>query len=65
MAGGIYFWFLLRPIPVEVTYVSYQRVGTAAQPILRLSGYVTYPQISTMGSTMSIPVKEVPISEGD
>lgn len=65
LAAGIYLWYKWKPVPVEVAYVAYQRVGTAAQPILRLSGFITYPQISTVGAIISAPVKEITFSDGD
>lgn len=65
MTTGIYLWYRLKPVPVDVTYVTYQRVGPAAAPVLRLSGFITYPQISTVGAMISAPVKEITFSDGD
>lgn len=58
-------WWWLRPTPVEISIVSYQRVGPTANPILRMSGYVTYPRISIVGSTIPTPVKELNFNEGE
>jgi len=63
IGGGLWWW--LRPTPVEISIVSYQRVGPTANPILRMSGYVTYPRISVVGSTNPTPVKELNFREGD
>jgi len=63
--GGYFPWQDFKPIPVEMSFVSYQRLGPTAQPILRVSGYVTYPRISIVGSSYQAPVREVLFKVGD
>lgn len=62
--AGYVAWRMLRPVPVQTTIVTYQRVGPAARPILRQSGYVTYPRIVTVATTARTPVTALHFSEG-
>jgi membrane fusion protein (multidrug efflux system) len=62
---GVAIWQILKPTPVEVAFVSYQRMGPTSNPVLRLSGYVTYPRISTIGTTARTPVIRLNFKVGD
>lgn len=64
ITGGILIWRATRPLPVEIAVASHQRAGAAAHPILRQSGYVTFPRIVTVGSTSAGILSEVLIEEG-
>ncbi len=65
VAGSILIWRATRPLAVEITIASYQRAGAAANPILRQSGYVTFPRIVTVGSTSAGILDDVLIEAGD
>jgi len=65
IVGGYFVWRAYRPIPVNTSVVSYQRIGSTAQPILRLSGYVTYPRISTISARVQTPVIQLGFDVGD
>lgn len=60
-----FIWKALEPVQVNSALVSYQRVGTTAQPILRLSGFVTYPRIATISVSLQSPVTELGFDLGD
>lgn len=62
---GYFVWRTVRPLPVDVAIVSYQRAGAAAQPIIRQSGYVTYPHMVTIGNTAPGVVRRIHFEEGD
>jgi len=62
---GVVIWQILKPTPVEVAFVSYQRMGPTSNPVMRLSGYVTYPRISTIGTTARTPVIRLNFKVGD
>lgn len=62
---GYFVWQIYRPISVPSTVVSYQRIGSAAQPKLRLSGTVTYPRISTISAQTQTPVTRLEFNIGD
>lgn len=66
LAAGAYFtWQYFKPIPVQMAFVSYQRLGPTAQPILRVSGYVTYPRISVVSTSYRAPVQQVLFEVGE
>ncbi|WP_142713495.1 efflux RND transporter periplasmic adaptor subunit [Fodinibius sediminis] len=65
LAAGYLLWQAHRPVPVTTTIVSYQRIGSAAQPILRSSGYVTYPRIATISARIQTPVSRLAFNIGD
>lgn len=65
IVAGYFVWRAYRPIPVNTSVVSYQRIGSTAQPILRLSGYVTYPRISTISARVQTPVIQLGFDVGD
>lgn len=62
---GYWVWQMYRPTPVTTTVISYQRVGSAAQPKLRLSGTVTYPRIATISAQIQTPVTRLQFDVGD
>lgn len=63
---GTYFtWQYFKPVSVEMAFVSYQRLGPTAQPILRVSGYVTYPRISVVSTSYRAPVQQVLFDVGE
>lgn len=61
---GFLAWRTLRSVPVDVAVVAFQRTGAAAHPILRLSGFVTYPRIVTVAATARTPVERLGFEEG-
>ena len=65
IVAGYLVWQAYRPIPVEITVVSYQRAGAASQPVLRQSGYVTYPRKVTVGSSATGILNRIYFEEGD
>lgn len=65
MVAAWYMWKAYEPIQVTSSVVSYQRVGITAQPVLRLSGYVTYPRVSTISATAQVPVTRLTFNVGD
>ncbi len=65
MVAVWYIWKAYEPIQVTSSVVSYQRVGITAQPVLRLSGYVTYPRVSTISATAQTPVTRLTFNVGD
>ena len=50
---------------IETAYVLNERTGSAASPILRTSGYVTYPQQIEIGTQQRGPVLSLFFKEGD
>ena len=62
---GYWIWQAYRPQPVEVVIASYQRAGAAAHPILRQSGFVTYPRMITVGSNSAGIIDRITFEEGD
>lgn len=65
LVAGYIIWHVYRPIPVTTTVVSYQRIGSTAQPVLRSSGYVTYPRIATISAQTQTPVTRLRFDVGD
>ena len=50
---------------IETAYILNERTGSAARPILRTSGYVTYPQQIEIGTQQRGPVLSLFFEEGD
>ncbi len=65
IVAGVWAWKAYSPESVEVAIVSHQRAGQAAYPILRQSGYITYPHIVTIGSNQPGVVAKIDFQEGD
>lgn len=63
--AGYFLWQAYRPTPVTTSVVSYQRIGSAAQPVLRLSGFVTYPRIAVISAQIQTPVTRLNFAIGD
>ncbi|HYW36402.1 MAG TPA: efflux RND transporter periplasmic adaptor subunit [Balneolaceae bacterium] len=65
IVAGYFTWQAFRPTAVVTSVISYQRVGVAAQPLLRVSGYVTYPRISTISARVQTPVDQLNFTTGE
>lgn len=63
--AGYWIWQMYQPIPVTTSVVSYQRIGAAAQPIMRVSGTVTYPRIAAISAQTQAPVTRLTFDLGD
>ncbi|HET6568814.1 MAG TPA: efflux RND transporter periplasmic adaptor subunit [Rhodothermales bacterium] len=63
--GGYLGWKALQPQRVDISVVAYQRIGPAAHPLLRGSGYVTYPRSATVATTSRTPVDKLYFDEGE
>lgn len=64
-AAGYWIWQMYQPILVTTSVVSYQRIGATAQPVLRLSGLVTYPRIAVISGDVQNPVTRLTFNLGD
>jgi len=63
--AGYSLWRFYQPATVATSFISYQRIGSTAQPILRLSGYVTYPRISVISAQTQTPITKLNFDIGD
>ncbi len=64
--GVIILGFVSHSKPeLETTFVINERIGEAANPLLRASGYITYPQEIEIGTQQRGPVLDILFDEGD